>query len=110
MKKKCTRCRRRRPLTEFCRNRHSRDGRHWWCRACTSRYKRLYVLTSKVWRAYRERWLAANHDKTAAHARASYQRMRKDPARLAHYRRVKAAAARRRYWAKLAKLSLLGED
>ena len=44
--KQCTKCKKEKPLTEFCKRR--KNSLHSWCKACTNIYKQQYRQTHKI--------------------------------------------------------------
>ena len=57
--KKCTKCRRELPLSEFTKNKSHRDGLQAWCKSCTREYNKIWNETHKSdeltrWRKYRK--------------------------------------------------------
>lgn len=47
-KKQCTRCKKRKPVSEFYGDKSAKDERSPWCRPCTSEYDRAYRARKKA--------------------------------------------------------------
>jgi hypothetical protein len=45
--KTCTRCKKRRKLDQFYKDKHMKDGHSSWCKACTKEYDRAYTARKK---------------------------------------------------------------
>ena len=59
--KRCSRCGKTKPVSEFCKNRRSKDGLHSYCKACKGAYSRAWA------EANRERRRAQNREWSKAH-------------------------------------------
>jgi hypothetical protein len=46
--KKCTRCKKRRKVEQFYKDKHMKDGLSSWCKACTRDYDREYAARKKA--------------------------------------------------------------
>lgn len=49
--KVCTRCKKRRKLDQFYKDKHMKDGHSSWCKTCTKDYDREYAKRKKAARA-----------------------------------------------------------
>jgi len=49
--KNCTRCKKRRKVESFYRDKHMKDGLSSWCKACTREYDRDYAKRKKAERS-----------------------------------------------------------
>jgi hypothetical protein len=47
-RKVCTRCKKRRQVTSFYRDKHMKDGRSSWCKECTREYDRAYAARKRA--------------------------------------------------------------
>lgn len=72
--KECTKCREKKPLTEFWKDKARHDGHHPWCKACGNEAGRKYYETRKD--KAREYYLK-NREKGRAYDRERYQKNRK---------------------------------
>jgi ribosomal protein S20 len=49
--KVCTRCKKRRKVVEFYKDKHMKDGLSSWCKLCTKEYDRAYTARKKAERS-----------------------------------------------------------
>lgn len=56
-RKRCTKCRKSKPLTDFVRHAKNKDGLEWKCRQCTAEYYQSYVALrgGATWKSDRNR-------------------------------------------------------
>ena len=64
LSKQCTKCKQTLPLSEFHKNRSTKDGLHSWCKSCEGAYQKAYLQSEKGMAVHR-RYLKSPKGKSA---------------------------------------------
>lgn len=76
--KKCSKCGRILPISEFSKNKTTKDGLHCWCRGCCSKYSQTYNKThSQTYKEYQKEYRQTNSQYLKEYQR-QYQQTNKE--------------------------------
>ena len=64
MKKKCTKCKKNKDLSSFCKSSKAKDGHNWECRECQSKRAEKYIARSEIKRHRVKMYLAKRYGMT----------------------------------------------